>query len=159
MSSVVGSKTHGFLVTDEGRLFVAFANAPDPNGERKHGLYELKATPGSRIASLTAVDGTVTAFDSRVVIAFAGRRTSESQRLFAEMARRGPCTASTERVTLPIMRNRLRGRKPGRWMTRRAAGTFADDLAKSQIRVANSLCLGWEKRTMSKPKTLIGNSN
>jgi hypothetical protein len=64
MSSVVGSNTHGFAVTDEGRLFIAFANDPDPNGERKHGLYELKATPGSRIASLTAVDGTVTAFDS-----------------------------------------------------------------------------------------------
>lgn len=64
MSSVVGSKTHGFAVTDEGRLFVAFANDPDPSGERKHGLYELKATPGSPIASLIAVDGTVTAFDS-----------------------------------------------------------------------------------------------
>src|ERR1700674_283459 len=64
MSSVVGSKTHGFAVTDEGKIFVAFANDPDPNGERKHGLYELKATPGSPIASLTAVDGTVTAFDS-----------------------------------------------------------------------------------------------
>ena len=64
MSSVVGSKTHGFAVTDEGKSFVAFANDPDPNGERKHGLYELKATPGSPIASLTAVDGTVTAFDS-----------------------------------------------------------------------------------------------
>jgi hypothetical protein len=64
MSSVVGSKTHGFAVTDEGRVFVAFANDPDANGERKHGLYELKATPGSPIASLTAVDGTVTAFDS-----------------------------------------------------------------------------------------------
>jgi hypothetical protein len=33
-------------------------------GERKHGLYELKATPGSPIASVTAVDGTVTTFDS-----------------------------------------------------------------------------------------------
>ena len=64
MSSVVASKTHGFAVTDEGKIFVAFANDPDPNGERKHGLYELKATPGSPIASLTAVDGTVTIFDS-----------------------------------------------------------------------------------------------
>jgi len=64
MSSVVGSNTRGFAVTDEGRIFLAFANDPDPNGERKHGLYELKATPGSSIASLTAVDGTATAFDS-----------------------------------------------------------------------------------------------
>jgi len=64
MSSVVGSKTRGFALTDEGRIFVAFANDPDPNGERKHGLYELKATPGSPIAYLTAVDGTVTAFES-----------------------------------------------------------------------------------------------
>jgi hypothetical protein len=64
MASVVGSKTLGFAVTDEGKLFVAFANDPDPNGERKHGLYELKATLGSPIASLTAVEGTVTAFDS-----------------------------------------------------------------------------------------------
>jgi hypothetical protein len=64
MSSVVGSKTHGFAVTDEEKIFVAFANDPDPNGERKHGLYELKATPGSPVASLTAIDGTVTAFDS-----------------------------------------------------------------------------------------------
>src|SRR4029077_19851288 len=51
MSSVVGSKTRGFAVTDEGKIFVAFANDPDPRGERKHGLYELKATPGSPIAS------------------------------------------------------------------------------------------------------------
>jgi hypothetical protein len=64
MSSVVGSKTRGFAVTDEGKIFVAFANDPDPNGERKHGLYELKAAPGSPIASLTAVDGTVTACES-----------------------------------------------------------------------------------------------
>jgi hypothetical protein len=64
MSSVVGSKTHGLAVTDEGKIFLAFANDPDPNGERKHGLYELKATPGSPIASPTAVDGTVTDFDS-----------------------------------------------------------------------------------------------
>jgi hypothetical protein len=64
MSSVVGSKTHGFALTDEGKIFVAFANDPDPKGERKHGLYELKATPGSLLASLTAVDGTVTLFDS-----------------------------------------------------------------------------------------------
>jgi len=64
VSSVVGSKTHGFAVTDEGKIFVAFANDPDPNGERKHGLYELKATPSSPIASPTAVDGTVTVFDS-----------------------------------------------------------------------------------------------
>jgi hypothetical protein len=64
MSSVVGSKTVGFAVTDEGKIFVAFANDPDPNGERKHGLYELKATPANPIVSLTAVDGTVTAFDS-----------------------------------------------------------------------------------------------
>jgi len=64
MSSVVGSKTHGLAITDEGKIFVAFANDPDPNGERKHGLYELKATPGSPIASPTAVDGTVTVFDS-----------------------------------------------------------------------------------------------
>ena len=64
MSSVVGSKTHGFAVTDEGKIFLAFANDPDPNGVRKHGLYELKAAPGSPIASLTAVEGTVTAFDS-----------------------------------------------------------------------------------------------
>lgn len=64
MSSVVGSNTRGFAVTDEGRIFLAFANDPDPNGERKHGLYELKATLGSPIASLTAVDGTVTSFDS-----------------------------------------------------------------------------------------------
>jgi hypothetical protein len=64
MSSVVGSKAHGFAVTDEEKIFVAFANDPDPNGERKHGLYELKTTPGSPTASLTAVDGTVTIFDS-----------------------------------------------------------------------------------------------
>ena len=64
MSSVVGSNTRGFAVTDEGRIFLAFASDPDPNGERKHGLYELRAAPGSPIASLTAVDGTVTAFDS-----------------------------------------------------------------------------------------------
>jgi hypothetical protein len=64
MSSVVGSTTRGFAVTDEGRIFLAFANNPDPKGEHKHGLYELKATPGSPIASLTAVDGTVTSFDS-----------------------------------------------------------------------------------------------
>jgi hypothetical protein len=63
-SSAVGSKTHGFAVTDEGKIFVAFANDPDPKSERKRGLYELKPTPGSPIASLTAVDGTVTAFDS-----------------------------------------------------------------------------------------------
>ena len=68
MSSVVGSKTHGFAVTDEGKIFVAFANDPDPNGERKHGLYELKATPGSPIASLTVVDGTVTTFDSHKAV-------------------------------------------------------------------------------------------
>ena len=64
MSSVVGSKTHGFAITDEEKVFVAFANDQDPSGQRKHGLYELKAAPGSPIASLTAVDGTVTAFDS-----------------------------------------------------------------------------------------------
>jgi hypothetical protein len=64
MSSVVGSKTRGFALTDEGKIFVAFSNDPDPNGQRKHGLYELRATPGSPIASLTAVDGTVTTFDS-----------------------------------------------------------------------------------------------
>ena len=64
MSSAVGSRARGFAVTDEGKIFVAFANDPDPNGERKHGLYELKATPGSPMASLTAVDRTVTAFDS-----------------------------------------------------------------------------------------------
>jgi hypothetical protein len=65
MSSVVGPRTHGFAVTDEGRIFVAFANySSDPNGELKHGLYELKATPDSPIASLAAVDGTVTVFDS-----------------------------------------------------------------------------------------------
>jgi hypothetical protein len=65
MSSVVGSKTHGFAVTDEGKVFVAFANYPDhPNGQRMHGLYELKATPDSPIASLTAVNGAVTVFDS-----------------------------------------------------------------------------------------------
>jgi hypothetical protein len=64
VSSVVGSKTHGFAVTDEGKIFVAFANDPDANGEREHGLYELKATPGSPIASATAIDGTVTVFDS-----------------------------------------------------------------------------------------------
>lgn len=63
-SSVVGSKTQGFAVTDAGRIFVAFTNGPDPNGERKHGLYELKALPGIPVASLTAVDGTVTVFDS-----------------------------------------------------------------------------------------------
>jgi len=28
---------------DEGRIFLAFASDPDPNGERKHGLYELRA--------------------------------------------------------------------------------------------------------------------
>jgi hypothetical protein len=64
MSSAVGSEAHGFAVTDEGKIFAAFGNDPDPNVECKHGLYELKATPGSPIASLTAVDGTVTAFDS-----------------------------------------------------------------------------------------------
>lgn len=63
-SSAVGSKTHGFAVTDAGKIFVAFANDPAPNGERKHGLYELKAMPGSPIATLALVDGTVTAFDS-----------------------------------------------------------------------------------------------
>ena len=57
MSSVVGSKTHGFALTEEGKIFVAFASDPDPKGERKHGLYELKATPGRLLASLTAVDG------------------------------------------------------------------------------------------------------
>ena len=62
MSSVVGSKTRGFAITDEEKIFVAFADDLDPGG--KHGVYELKATPGSPIASLTAVDGTVTAFDS-----------------------------------------------------------------------------------------------
>jgi len=64
MSSVVGSKTHGFAVTDEGRIFVAFANDPEPSGERKHGLYELNATPSSPIASLTPVQGTITTFPS-----------------------------------------------------------------------------------------------
>src|SRR6266699_2464330 len=68
MSSVVGSNTRGFAVTDEGRIFLAFVNDPDPNGERKHGLYELKATPGSPIASLTVVDGTVTTFDSHKAV-------------------------------------------------------------------------------------------
>lgn len=61
----VGSRTHGFAVTDEGRIFVAFANySSGPNGELKHGMYELKATPDSPIASLAAVDRTVTVFDS-----------------------------------------------------------------------------------------------
>jgi hypothetical protein len=64
MSSVVGSRTHGFAVTDEGRIFVAFANDPDPNGERKHGLYELNAIPSSPIASLTPVQGTIATFAS-----------------------------------------------------------------------------------------------
>jgi hypothetical protein len=64
MSSVVGSNSRGFAVTDEGRIFLAFASDPDPNGERMHGLYELKATPVGPIASLTAVDGTITWFDS-----------------------------------------------------------------------------------------------
>ncbi len=68
MSSVVGSNTRGFAVTDEGRIFLAFVNDPDPNGERKHGLYELKATPGSPIASLSVVDGTVTTFDSHKAV-------------------------------------------------------------------------------------------
>jgi hypothetical protein len=63
-ASAVGSRTRGFAVTDEGRVFVAFTNDSDATGERKHGLYELKATPGNPVASLTAVDGTVTAFDS-----------------------------------------------------------------------------------------------
>jgi hypothetical protein len=63
-SSAVGPKTQGFAVTDEGKIFVAFADDPGPNGERKHGLYELKATPSSSIATLEFVDGTVTAFDS-----------------------------------------------------------------------------------------------
>lgn len=60
MSPVVGSNSRGFAVTDEGRIFIAFAGDRDPNSERKHGLYELKASPGSPIASLTAVEGTVT---------------------------------------------------------------------------------------------------
>jgi hypothetical protein len=64
MSSGVGSNSRGFAVTDEGRIFLAFASDPDPNGQRRHGLYELIAAPGSPIASLTAVDGTATAFDS-----------------------------------------------------------------------------------------------
>ena len=68
MSSAVGSQTRGFAVTDEGRIFVAFANDPDRNGERKHGLYELRAMPGSPVAFLVAVDGTVSAFDSYKVV-------------------------------------------------------------------------------------------
>jgi hypothetical protein len=64
MASAVGLRTRGFAVTDEGRIFVAFTNDSDPNGERKHGLYELKATPGNLVAPLTAVEGTVTAFNS-----------------------------------------------------------------------------------------------
>jgi hypothetical protein len=64
MSSVVGSKTCGFAVTDEGKVFVAFANDPDSSVERKHGLYELKAISGGPRASLTPVDGTITTFDS-----------------------------------------------------------------------------------------------
>ena len=33
MSSVVGSKMHGFAVTNEGRIFVALANSPEPGGQ------------------------------------------------------------------------------------------------------------------------------
>lgn len=64
MSSVVGSKTHGFAVTDKGRIFLAFANNPEPNAKRKYGLYELNAMPGSPVASFTSVQGTIVAFPS-----------------------------------------------------------------------------------------------
>ena len=64
VASAVGSETNGFAVTDEGKIFVDLDNERGPNGERKHGLYELRAEPGNPIASLPPVDGTVTVFES-----------------------------------------------------------------------------------------------
>jgi len=57
MSSVVGSKTDGFAVTDAGGVFVALANAPETGGQRKYGLYELTAPANGTVASLTPVQG------------------------------------------------------------------------------------------------------
>ncbi len=61
-SSLVGSKSLGFDVTDEGKIFAAFSGA-GPGGTRRHGLYQLNPIVGSPIASLTPVDGTFTVFD------------------------------------------------------------------------------------------------
>src|SRR5271169_5466653 len=46
-SLVVASKSLGFAVTEEGKIFAALADYSGSEGKRRHGLYELKATHGS----------------------------------------------------------------------------------------------------------------
>lgn len=58
-SSAVGDEPRGFAVTDDGRIFVAFAKA-----NRAHGLYELRPVDRMPVATLTPVLGTVSAQDS-----------------------------------------------------------------------------------------------
>lgn len=58
------SKTDGFAVTDDGRIFVALFSEPEPNGQRKHALYELSTMSSSPTASLTPIQGTIAAFAS-----------------------------------------------------------------------------------------------
>ncbi|HEY1469259.1 MAG TPA: hypothetical protein VGF61_09455, partial [Candidatus Acidoferrum sp.] len=63
LSPVVGGRTNGFAVTEEGRIFVGIDNFSEPDKKRTHGLYELKTKTGTSVATLIPVDGTLTAHD------------------------------------------------------------------------------------------------
>jgi alpha-tubulin suppressor-like RCC1 family protein len=64
VSSVAGGQVHLLAVTEEGRIFAAFANYLGANAQHIGRLYELKATSWIPTAFLTPVNGTVKVYDA-----------------------------------------------------------------------------------------------
>jgi hypothetical protein len=62
-SSGVRGRASGFATTEEGRTFVGLSDHSDLDKKITRGLYELKADSGTPVATLIAVEGTVTKSD------------------------------------------------------------------------------------------------
>jgi hypothetical protein len=50
-------------VTEEGKIFVSLTDFSETDNTRTNGLYELKATPGTSLASLLSVKGAHLSYD------------------------------------------------------------------------------------------------
>jgi hypothetical protein len=58
----------GFAVTEEGRSFVGLGDHSDEYKKITKGLYELKASSGTSVATLIPVEGTVTEYDPKEIV-------------------------------------------------------------------------------------------
>jgi hypothetical protein len=61
--SGVRGRASGFAVTEEGRSFVGLSDHSEQDKKITRGLYELKASAGSSVATLVSVAGTITKHD------------------------------------------------------------------------------------------------